>query len=326
MNVRIVSHSLVACAALFVSSAYGGIVYVSTTGFNGDLPTDPGSNWTPLKTPLALNQRNSTWYFATMDQATTGNYSKSVSYVFTGSNLGNGYVTVANLNYTGQAANGDGFNSVTPVAGVPLVPGSLKQSSTGLQFDTTYSTNNLTWEMVGLQTKATSLRPSLTSVSVNWLCYCSANKTTLGKGSAHAVSNAKLDAGDPGPMITTFWEFPETASIDTTAIPTFTADPSTGVWTYQYVYEAPDGSARPFGGVEWTTTGSGIPAGAEFGWSDSMTGPNATLYDDFFHDSTTGDTIEITTECTPEPSTVIIWSLLGGIGLGLGYWRRKRAA
>lgn len=28
----------------------------------------------------------------------------------------------------------------------------------------------------------------------------------------------------------------------------------------------------------------------------------------------------------PEPSTLIIWSLLGGLGLGVGWWRRKRAA
>jgi hypothetical protein len=28
----------------------------------------------------------------------------------------------------------------------------------------------------------------------------------------------------------------------------------------------------------------------------------------------------------PEPSTVIIWSLLGGMGIGIGWWRKKKAA
>jgi hypothetical protein len=29
---------------------------------------------------------------------------------------------------------------------------------------------------------------------------------------------------------------------------------------------------------------------------------------------------------TPEPSTLIIWSLLGGVGIGIGQWRRRRTA
>jgi probable HAF family extracellular repeat protein len=29
---------------------------------------------------------------------------------------------------------------------------------------------------------------------------------------------------------------------------------------------------------------------------------------------------------TPEPSTFIVWSLLGGLGIAVGWWRRKRAA
>ena len=28
----------------------------------------------------------------------------------------------------------------------------------------------------------------------------------------------------------------------------------------------------------------------------------------------------------PEPTTLIIWSVLGGLGVGVGWWRRKRAA
>lgn len=33
-----------------------------------------------------------------------------------------------------------------------------------------------------------------------------------------------------------------------------------------------------------------------------------------------------TTGPVPEPATIIIWSLLGGLGLAVTYWRRKRAA
>ncbi len=33
-----------------------------------------------------------------------------------------------------------------------------------------------------------------------------------------------------------------------------------------------------------------------------------------------------TTSPVPEPTTMIVWSLLGGFGLAFGYWRRKRAA
>ena len=40
---------------------------------------------------------------------------------------------------------------------------------------------------------------------------------------------------------------------------------------------------------------------------------------------TWGD-VEATGTVIPEPATIIIWSLLGGLGIGFGYWRRKRAA
>ena len=32
------------------------------------------------------------------------------------------------------------------------------------------------------------------------------------------------------------------------------------------------------------------------------------------------------TASIPEPSTLIIWSLLGGLGIAFGYWRRRKAA
>jgi hypothetical protein len=30
--------------------------------------------------------------------------------------------------------------------------------------------------------------------------------------------------------------------------------------------------------------------------------------------------------CVPEPSTLIIWSLLGSLGISIGWWRRRKAA
>ena len=35
---------------------------------------------------------------------------------------------------------------------------------------------------------------------------------------------------------------------------------------------------------------------------------------------------DVSVSCIPEPATIIIWSLLGGLGIALGVWRRKRAA
>jgi hypothetical protein len=31
------------------------------------------------------------------------------------------------------------------------------------------------------------------------------------------------------------------------------------------------------------------------------------------------------TQITPEPATLIVWSLLGGLGMAIGFWRRKTA-
>ncbi len=42
--------------------------------------------------------------------------------------------------------------------------------------------------------------------------------------------------------------------------------------------------------------------------------------------SPTDASLEIYSSAVPEPSTLIIWSLLGASGAGLGWWRRKRKA
>ena len=34
----------------------------------------------------------------------------------------------------------------------------------------------------------------------------------------------------------------------------------------------------------------------------------------------------VLSQAVPEPTTLIIWSLLGGLGISIGWWRRKRAA
>ena len=41
---------------------------------------------------------------------------------------------------------------------------------------------------------------------------------------------------------------------------------------------------------------------------------------------TGGNDVAIYSEPVPEPSTIIIWSLLGTVGITIGWWRRKRAA
>ena len=36
------------------------------------------------------------------------------------------------------------------------------------------------------------------------------------------------------------------------------------------------------------------------------------------------DTFSVSTRCIPEPSTLVVWSLLGGLGIGAGCWRRRK--
>ena len=48
---------------------------------------------------------------------------------------------------------------------------------------------------------------------------------------------------------------------------------------------------------------------------------NSTLYEH----QTTGFRV-VSSEAVPEPATLIIWSLLGGLGIAIGRWRRRKAA
>lgn len=43
-------------------------------------------------------------------------------------------------------------------------------------------------------------------------------------------------------------------------------------------------------------------------------------------DSPTRSDLEPPTGIVPEPSTLIIWSLLGGLGIAVGWWRRRKSA
>ena len=42
--------------------------------------------------------------------------------------------------------------------------------------------------------------------------------------------------------------------------------------------------------------------------------------------STDGSTAASAGSTVPEPATLIIWSLLGALGIGVGWWRRRKAA
>jgi len=60
---------------------------------------------------------------------------------------------------------------------------------------------------------------------------------------------------------------------------------------------------------------------APFGWGPATNNYISVLSTDF-----PGWTIERGCCCTPEPSTLIVWSVLGGCGIAAGCWRKRKAA
>ena len=54
-------------------------------------------------------------------------------------------------------------------------------------------------------------------------------------------------------------------------------------------------------------------------WGDGVQSPSG-------DDHIVGYLVEFETSAIPEPSTLIIWSLLGVLGVTVGWWRRRRAA
>jgi hypothetical protein len=54
------------------------------------------------------------------------------------------------------------------------------------------------------------------------------------------------------------------------------------------------------------------------------------INDDIFIDNVGSLSVQVNgpsaTSAIPEPSTLIVWSLLGGIAIGLGWWRKLKAA
>jgi hypothetical protein len=67
-----------------------------------------------------------------------------------------------------------------------------------------------------------------------------------------------------------------------------------------------------------------------WGWQDSVYGAGDRLSvlhlgGGLFNQSV-DRTFSLSGDVVPEPSTLIIWSLLGASGIGIGWWRRKRGA
>ncbi len=65
----------------------------------------------------------------------------------------------------------------------------------------------------------------------------------------------------------------------------------------------------------WLTTGTGAGHGV---WAEN---PDAAHVMEC-----TGDLTGADVTITPEPATIVIWSLLGGLGISVGWWRRRRKA
>lgn len=72
--------------------------------------------------------------------------------------------------------------------------------------------------------------------------------------------------------ITEIWNFPKNATVNTSLAPTFTADPSTGNWTSDFVFTDPDGDPRPQGGVRFSSDGTGLDGGDEYYYEFAMLG------------------------------------------------------
>ncbi|MGO9109779.1 MAG: hypothetical protein ACLP9L_11145 [Thermoguttaceae bacterium] len=66
----------------------------------------------------------------------------------------------------------------------------------------------------------------------------------------------------------------------------------------------------------YTLSGNGITSLTISSYGYYFTGIGAVPLNDFV----------LTTQAVPEPSTFIVWSLLGTLALGLGWWRKRKAA
>ena len=78
------------------------------------------------------------------------------------------------------------------------------------------------------------------------------------------------------------------------------------------------------GGVNQLTRKANNPAGINI-WGNGSSN-NYTMYCSDNTQATVSISIQPEASSVPEPATLIVWSLLGGIGIAFGYWRRKRAA
>ena len=115
-------------------------------------------------------------------------------------------------------------------------------------------------------------------------------------------------------------------------------DPTVGVWEQQTPGVIPDVYQVQFNGNlnRWEATNLPLAADITIGASqvDFVFEPAYTVPDGgsfglyiAVQPSQQNGTLHVTEYPTvPEPTTLIIWSLLGGLGIGLGWWRRRRKA
>ena len=120
-----------------------------------------------------------------------------------------------------------------------------------------------------------------------------------------APNYVPVDRG--GPWIGGYWDLP-----DYHVWKWVTGEPFayTDWWPGEPDYYAGDNR------VAYSSQTSGIPGR----WIDNI---NSGDFPDWHE---VGYVIEYNRQNVPEPSTLAIWSLLGGFGIAVGCWRRKRAA
>ena len=132
------------------------------------------------------------------------------------------------------------------------------------------------WERIDLRNSGTTPITFTIEVEVTSKCEAVTVQNNTYK------SRCEFCATGPGVLrtnmlITQIFMFPQTIALDPSVPPTISAPTNTGNWFAVPVYDDPDGTNRPLGGVLFSTDGLGLSAGEECQFSFTMQGPAADM-------------------------------------------------
>ncbi|MCD4652964.1 hypothetical protein K8T06_03415 [bacterium] len=136
------------------------------------------------------------------------------------------------------------------------------------------------WERI--QFRNISGNPVNYSITAN--CKCWNGQRWVYKCNLDNAAFGADGAMDGDQRIKEVYYFPSTVPIDTSVPPLFMGPPGSGNWTYQFVFNDPDGNPRPLGGVEWTSDGAGLGPSEEYDTEFTMTEEADASYDVYAYD------------------------------------------